>query len=629
MAVNKTINKRTNTHGAMRNCIEYVLRQDKTSELLTYITGPYCHNEINYDLVYRTFLEEKKMWNKDTGRMYAHNIISWHKDEQITPEQAFEFGKEFAEKWFSGFQTLVAVHKDKDHIHCHLVTNSVSYEDGRKLHNTRKDLERMKQLTNQMCRERGLTVAEKGKHFDGSQIEKGEVIAWSKDKYNLFRQQVKDSFVADCAMAVLKALENCISKEKFIEKMKQFGWNVNWTEKRKHITFQNQEGKKVRDSNLFKTFHLDISKEGLENEFNRNRKKSRDIRQSETAEQPKNSEIITENLTQPSQLPEESPIKLKVERDLLMQSFERAKEFMRTQKKQIQMLEEEKQTILSDRQRLREEVRKSTVEIQCLTTELSETQKLNQSLQKNNDDLRNRNGLKSRSEQEQLEEEIKDVRDQNSKLQIQVNKSSVEAVDEAQKKQKEAEKKIEQAESKARNEKKRAELEIRKAKKEVKDRTESMKSIEYFWGMGYITVVLFAILQNGAFQHDFIDFFMAPFMWYVRFCKWLVYPTYDNGFNQKIAYTGGEVWVIRILAIVAVLFIMGIIMVIIMETIKQYKKMWNEISQMFMIGSLSGIAVLGDVTRKYLPVNLILLFILINMGIMLLRIYLRKKFDYM
>ena len=270
MAINKTINKRTNTHGAMRNCIEYVLRQDKTNELFTCVTGPYCHDEIDYELVYRTFLEEKKVWDKDSGRMYAHNVISWHKDEQITLEQALEFGKEFAENWFSGFQTLVAVHKDKDHIHCHLVTNSVSYEDGRKLHNARKDLERMKQLTNQMCRECGLTVAEKGKHFDGSQIEKGEVIAWSKDKYNLFRQQVKESFVADCAMAVLKALENCISKEKFIEKMKQFGWNVNWTEKRKHITFQNQDGKKVRDSNLSKTFHLDISKEDLENEFDRN-----------------------------------------------------------------------------------------------------------------------------------------------------------------------------------------------------------------------------------------------------------------------------------------------------------------------------------------------------------------------
>ena len=210
-----------------------------------------------------------------------------------------------------------------------------------------------------------------------------------------------------------------------------------------------------------------------------------------------------------------------------------------------------------------------------------------------------------------------------------MNKSSVEAVDEAQKKQKEAEKKMEQAETKVRNEKKRAEMEIRKAKKEVKDRTESMKSIEYFWGMGYITVFLFAIIQNGAFQNDFIDFFSIPFTWYVRFCEWLIYPTYDNGFNQKIAYTGGEAWVIRFLAIVAVLFILVIVMVMIVETIKQYKKMWDEISQMFLIGSLSGIAVLGDVIRGYLPVNLILLFVFVNMGIMLLRMYLRKKLDYM
>ena len=275
MAVNKTINKRTNTHGAMRNCIEYVLRKGKAEEMLTYVTGPYSPEEINYDLVYRAFLEEKRLWDKDSGRMYAHNIISWHKDEQITPEQAFEFGKEFAEKWFSGFQTLVAVHKDKEHIHCHLVTNSVSYEDGRKLHNTKKDLERMKQFTNQMCKERGLTVAEKGKHFDGSQMEKGEVVAWDKDKYNLFRQQGKESFMVECAMAVLKVLEVCFSKEQFIEKMKQFGWNVNWTDKQKHLTFQNQDGKKVRDSNLSKTFHLNISKEGLENEFNGNRKKAR------------------------------------------------------------------------------------------------------------------------------------------------------------------------------------------------------------------------------------------------------------------------------------------------------------------------------------------------------------------
>lgn len=47
------------------------------------------------------------------------------------------------------------------------------------------------------------------------------------------------------------------------------------------------------------------------------------------------------------------------------------------------------------------------------------------------------------------------------------------------------------------------------------------------------------------------------------------------------------------------------------------------------IGSLSGIAVLGHVIREYLPVNLILLFVFINMGVVLLRVYLRKKFEYM
>ncbi len=69
-------------------------------------------------------------------------------------------------------------------------------------------------------------------------------------------------------------------------------------------------------------------------------------------------------------------------------------------------------------------------------------------------------------------------------------------------------------------------------------------------------------------------------------------------------------------------------MVIIMETIKRYKKMWDEISQMFLMEVFRNNSA-WDVTRKYLPVNLILLFILINMDIMLLRIYLRKKFDYM
>lgn len=244
-------------------------RVDKTRGELLAIVGPYEPDVISYDGVYQSFLEEKRIWGKDSGRMYAHNIISWHEDETITPEQALEFGKEFAEQWFDGFQSLVGVHIDRKHVHCHIVTNSVSFMDGHKLHNTRKDLQRMKDFTNRMCEERGLSVAQKGRDFHGNELEQGTVSAWSKDKYHLMQNEAKDSFVADCGIACLDALEASCNREEFIRQMADRGWSVIWKDSRKHITFQNAKGKKVRDSNLSKTFHLDISKEALINEFER------------------------------------------------------------------------------------------------------------------------------------------------------------------------------------------------------------------------------------------------------------------------------------------------------------------------------------------------------------------------
>lgn len=269
MAVNKVVNKSTKSHGAMRNVIEYVLQDQKVKEGYVAITGPYSPDQINWDNVYNAFLEEKRLWNKDSGRMYAHNIISFHKDEDITPAQALEIGQEFVDKFFPNHQSLIGVHQDKDHLHIHIVTNSVSYIDGIKLHQNKRDLERQKEFTNNLCLERGLSLTEKGKHFDGTIIEEGQVTAWSKDKYNLFQHDDKKSFVADCAIAVMEAKEDCCSKDDFIERMHERGWSVTWTDNKKHITFQNENGDKVRDTNLSKTFSLDISKEALLYEFER------------------------------------------------------------------------------------------------------------------------------------------------------------------------------------------------------------------------------------------------------------------------------------------------------------------------------------------------------------------------
>ena len=268
MAINKTVNKSSKSHGAMRNCIEYVLREQKTTDGYVYMTGP-APDTLTWDSVYNAFLEEKKIWNKDNGRMYSHNIISFHKDEAITHEEALDFGKAFAEEWFPGNQTLIAVHQDKDHVHIHLVTNTVSYETGRKLHNTRKDLQQMKDFTNEMCKKRKLAIAQKGYHFDGSRMELGEMVAWSKDKYKLLTDDRKKSHLVDCATAVVESLQNCLSREAFIRNMESHGWQTVWSEKRKYITFINGDGKKIRDSNISKTFSMNINKEALLHEFER------------------------------------------------------------------------------------------------------------------------------------------------------------------------------------------------------------------------------------------------------------------------------------------------------------------------------------------------------------------------
>ena len=270
MAINKVVNKSTKSHGAMRNVLEYVLRDEKVKEGYVEIAGPYTGETINYDEVYQTWLAEKRLWDKDSGRMYTHNIISFHKDEKVIPEQVLEIGKEFAEKFFPGHQYVIGVHQDKDHLHCHIVTNSVSYLDGMKLHQTKRDLEHQKEFTNNICLERGLTIAEKGHHFDGSVIEQGEITAWNKDKYNLLINDAKKSFVAECAIAIMEVVPQSASREEFISGMEERGWSVQWEDSRKHIVFQNEDGKKVRDTNIEKTFAgMEVNKEALTNEFTR------------------------------------------------------------------------------------------------------------------------------------------------------------------------------------------------------------------------------------------------------------------------------------------------------------------------------------------------------------------------
>lgn len=188
------------------------------------------------------------------------------------------------------------------------------------------------------------------------------------------------------------------------------------------------------------------------------------------------------------------------ERDELQVRNQKMNEFILEFQERTHKVKMERQKLFFENHEMQDEIRKLNDEIHRLTTEIFETQKLNQLLQQSNDDLRNRNGLKSRREQEQLEEEIKDVRDQNCKLEKLVDMSSVEAVRQAQEKQREVEQKRRIAENQAKVAKKNAAEEVKRIRKQAKKEVALAKDRVNSWRFVVAVIILIFTI----------------FVWYVR-----------------------------------------------------------------------------------------------------------------
>ena len=113
----------------------------------------------------------KKRYGKDEGIMAFHGYQSFAPGE-CTPQMAHEIGVKLAEElWGKRFQVLVATHLDKaHHLHNHFVVNSVSFTDGLRYHRTKQDYREMREVSDRLCREYGLSVIEhpkqrKAKHY--------------------------------------------------------------------------------------------------------------------------------------------------------------------------------------------------------------------------------------------------------------------------------------------------------------------------------------------------------------------------------------------------------------------------------------------------------------------------------
>ncbi len=260
MAIIKAVK---NSHSNIKHIINYVTKNEKT------IGKKLCSGfNCSIDTAITEMETTKKLYGKTGGRTYKHFVQSFSPDEKVTAQQAHNLAGEFVNSCplFSDFEVVYSTHVDKHHIHTHFVVNSVSFADGHKFSMSKKDLEDMKILNNKLCLKHGLSVCELGKKKSFNGKEREGLVSDNMDKYQFLKkaeQKKVKSYVQDTAVAVYQAMQNSCSKEDFIQCLEQKGYVVNWKENHKYITFINQDGKKVRNSNLQKTYNMKVGKEEL------------------------------------------------------------------------------------------------------------------------------------------------------------------------------------------------------------------------------------------------------------------------------------------------------------------------------------------------------------------------------
>lgn len=138
--------------------IDYVNNDNKTNEK-KYVT---CINCDSFDPC-KSMMNTKKFFNDHKQIMAFHGYQSFEPGE-VSSEVAHEIGVKLVEELYGNrFEVVVATHVDKNHIHNHFLLNSTSFVDGKRFCNTKKDYQMLRETSDKLCLEYGLSVIKKSK----------------------------------------------------------------------------------------------------------------------------------------------------------------------------------------------------------------------------------------------------------------------------------------------------------------------------------------------------------------------------------------------------------------------------------------------------------------------------------
>ena len=159
MAITKILNIKEsegrNPASHLKNALEYIQNPDKTEECVL-VGGINCLP----DTAFEQMEETKNIFHKTGKRQGYHVIISFSSEEKVTAEQAMYVLEHFAKAVLGDdYEAVYAVHTDREHMHGHLIWNSVSMTTGKKYNSPKSNWKNhLQPITNKYCDELGLSI---------------------------------------------------------------------------------------------------------------------------------------------------------------------------------------------------------------------------------------------------------------------------------------------------------------------------------------------------------------------------------------------------------------------------------------------------------------------------------------
>lgn len=208
MAVTKILARK----GPLADGINYILNGEKTAaQTLT------AYLNCDPGQAARQMLDTKEACGKTGGVQYYHVIQSF-KPGEVTPELALKIAKELAEEQLSGFETVIAIHVDKNHVHAHLIFNSVNADTGKKYHsNSRSYYEQLRAASDRLCQKYGLSVITESENAKAISY-----IEWMRQS----KGQPTFRFMLEADLRT--AIEDANDSGHFFMLMEHMGWEIKY-----------------------------------------------------------------------------------------------------------------------------------------------------------------------------------------------------------------------------------------------------------------------------------------------------------------------------------------------------------------------------------------------------------------